>query len=42
MECRGEGDKGDVLHTEKTCETSCGYHCAARQTTKPPLLSGGC
>ena len=27
----------NVLHTEKTCVTSCGYHWAARQTTKPPL-----
>lgn len=36
---RGEGERedGDVLHTEKTWDTSSGYHCAARQTTKPPL-----
>lgn len=32
----GEGG-ADVLHTEKTWDTSSGYHCAARQTTKPPL-----
>ena len=31
------GEGGDVLHTEKTWETRSGYHCAARQTTKPPL-----